>query len=101
VTPDHCPLCGTSVGLLRRPEHRSATERLRARIATLRDRAGEIARGDVTPRTLKDDALWMCATCRRMIVGAPVLDGQEIQRRIHEEIRSLERHGDNPATRAS
>ena len=79
--------------MLRRAEHRSAQEVLRARITTLRERAAQLARGDITPRTLKDDALWMCVACQGIMIGGPWLDGQEVQRRIHEEIRELERRG--------
>jgi hypothetical protein len=91
VTPDHCPLCGANVALLRRPEGRSEDERLRARITTLRDRAAQLARGDITPRSLKDEVLWMCAGCRHLIAGTPHVDGPEVQQRIHEEVRTLER----------
>ena len=91
MAPDTCPLCGTSVALLRHPEFRSDKDRLRARIATLRKRAGQLERGAITPRMLKDDALWMCAACQGIMVGGPRLDGREVQRRIYEEVRQLER----------
>ena len=90
---DTCPLCGISVALIRRPERRSENERLHARIATLRERAGQLARGAITPRTLKDNALWMCAACRGIMTGTPRLDGQEVGRRILEQVRELERRG--------
>ena len=93
VTPDICPLCGISVALLRRPERRSDNERLRARIATLHERAGQLAHGAITPRMLKDNALWMCAACRGIMTGTPRLDGQEVGRRILEQVRELERRG--------
>ena len=91
MAPDTCPLCGTSVALLRHPELRSAKERLRARIGTLRERAAQLERDEITPRMLKDDALWMCAACQGIMVGGPRLDGREVHRRIYEEIRELER----------
>ena len=91
MTPDNCPLCATSVALLRSPERRSVMERLKARIATLRERAAQLERGDITPRVLKDNALWMCAGCQGIMVGVPRLDGREVQRRIHEQVRELER----------
>lgn len=87
MTSDTCPLCGTSVALLRHPDRRSETEQLGARIATLRKRAAQLERGEVTPRMLKDNALWLCAA------GTPRLDGREVRRRIHEEVRELERRG--------
>jgi hypothetical protein len=65
-----------------RPERRSDNERLRARIATLHERAGQLARGAITPRMLKENALWMCAACRGIMTGTPRLDGQEVRRRI-------------------
>jgi hypothetical protein len=91
VAPDTCPLCGTDVALLRRPTRRPAIERERARITTLRERAAAVRAGALTPRRLKDDALWMCAPCQRIMVGGSPLDRQEIQRRIHDEVRRLER----------
>ena len=91
VAPDTCPLCGTDVALLRRPPRRPATERDRDRITTLRARAAALGAGDLTPRRLKDDALWMCASCQRIMIGGSPLDRQEIQRRIHDEVRRLER----------
>ena len=93
MTSDTCPLCGISVGLIRRPESQSEGERLRARIAALRERAAELARGAITPRMLKDNALWMCAACRGIMTSTPRLDGQEVRRRILEQVRELERHG--------
>jgi hypothetical protein len=93
VTTGNCPLCGTSVALIRRPERRSYAEVFRARIATLRERAAQLARGDITPRALKDDALWMCAGCQGIMVGGPRLDGLEVQRRIHEEVRQMKNDG--------
>jgi hypothetical protein len=90
---DTCPLCGTSVALLRHPDRRSKTEQLRAQISTLRERAAQLERGEVTPRMLKDAALWLCAACQGIMVGTPRLDGQELRRRIHEEVRELERRG--------
>ena len=78
------------MALLRRADTRTRKEILRARIGTLRRRAEELGGGDITPRRLKDDALWMCASCQRLIVELPA-DGQELQRRIQEEVRRLER----------
>ena len=90
VVPDHCPLCGVSVALLRRAEDRAGKD-VSTRITTLRKRANALERGKLTPRALKDQALWMCAACRHLLIGRPVLDPQEIQRRIHDEVRKLER----------
>jgi len=91
VTSDNCPLCGISVALLREPEPRPEKEIRRARIGTLRDRANALEQGALTPRTLKDQALWVCAACRRLLIGEPVLDPEEIRRRINDEVRKLER----------
>jgi hypothetical protein len=101
VTPDNCPLCGTSVALLRGPERRSEKELLHARIVTLRNRADQLERGAITPRSLKDEALWMCAPCQGIMVGISPLERQEIRRRIHDEARRLERRRGTPASRAS
>lgn len=101
MTPDNCPLCGTSVALLRRPDHRDARQLLQDRIATLHQRADELEGVEVTPRQLKDEALWMCASCQRIMADLRQLDRQEIQRRIHEEVRRLERRRDTRASRAS
>jgi hypothetical protein len=91
VTHDYCPLCGISVALIRRQEHRPETEIRRERIVTLRKQADALAQGALTPRKLTDQALWMCATCRRIMIGLSPHDRQEIQRRIHDEARRLER----------
>jgi hypothetical protein len=91
VAPDTCPLCGTDVALLRRPHQRPAIDRERERITTLRERAEAIRAGTLTPRRLKDDALWMCASCQRIMVGGSPLEGPEIRRRIHDEVRRLAR----------
>ena len=86
-----CPLCGVSVALLRRTETRAPKDVMRARIETLRQRADELERGDVTPRRLKDDALWTCPSCRRLMAGMRRIGPQEMRRRIHDEVRRLER----------
>jgi hypothetical protein len=86
-----CPLCGTSVALLRRADARGPQAALRERIATLRRRADELASGILTPRKLIDDALWTCTSCQRIIVDSRRLDGEEMRRRIQHEARRLER----------
>ena len=91
VPTDTCPLCGTPVALLRSQQGRSKAEVLRERIATLRERAEDLEGGEITPRQLKDDVLWMCPDCQRVMTDLPRLDRQEIQRRIHEQARQLER----------
>ena len=91
VPTDTCPLCGTPVALLRSQKRRSEAEILRERIATLRERAEDLEEGEVTPRQLTDDVLWMCPGCQRVMTDLPRLDRQEIQRRIHEQARQLER----------
>jgi hypothetical protein len=91
VTPDNCPLCGTSVALLRRPDPRDRGKLQRARIVTLRERAAALERGDLTPRELKTEALWMCPTCQPLIATLDKLDGRELQRRIDEAVRRLAR----------
>ena len=91
VAPETCPLCGTDVALLRRPTQRPAIERDRDRITTLRARAEALRAGKLTPRRLKDDALWMCGSCQRIMIGRSPPDRQEMQRRIQDEVRRLER----------
>jgi transcription initiation factor IIE alpha subunit len=91
VPPETCPLCGTPVTLVRSTTSRPETDSLRDRIATLRQRADDLEQGDLTPRQLKDELLWMCADCQRVMTDLSRLDRQEIQRRIHEQVRQLER----------
>jgi ribosomal protein L34E len=79
------------VALLRRADSRAPKQILRDRIASLRQRAGELATGETTPRHLKDDALWMCPSCQRIMADVQQLAPREMQRRIHEEVRRLER----------
>ena len=87
---DTCPLCGTSVALLLPGASPAEADMLRERIETLRQRAGELEHGDVTPQQLKDDLLWMCTDCQRVM--ADLTDREEMQRRINDEVRRLE-HG--------
>ena len=35
----------------------------------------------------------MCAACQGIMTGTPRLDGQEVRRRILEQVRELERRG--------
>ena len=91
VPTDTCPLCGTPVALLRSQSRRSEAEILRERIATLRERVEDLEEGEVTPRQLADDVLWMCPDCQRVMTDLPRLDRREIQRRIQEQARQLER----------
>ena len=91
MPPDTCPLCGTPVALLRSKERRDEAAILRERIATLRQRAEELDEGAITPQELKDDILWLCPDCQRIMTDLPRLDRDEIQRRIQERARQLER----------
>jgi hypothetical protein len=91
VPSDTCPLCGTPVALLRSQQRRSEAEILRERIATLRERGEDLEGGEITPRQLMDDILWMCPDCQRVMTDLPRLDRQEIQRRMNEQARQLER----------
>ena len=91
MTPDNCPLCGTSVALLRRADARTSKDIVRARVETLRECAEALKRGEVTPRRLKDEALWMCARCQPLLRDVQPLDPREMQRRIQQEVRRLER----------
>jgi hypothetical protein len=100
VPSDTCPLCGISVSLLRSKERRTEAEILQERIATLRERTEELERGEITPRQLKDDVLWLCPDCQRLMTDLPRLDREEIQRRIHEQARALERKLANLTRRA-
>jgi hypothetical protein len=89
------------VSLLRSKERRTEAETLRERIATLRERVDELEQGEITSRQLKDDVLWLCADCQRLMTDLPRLDREEIQRRIHEQARALERNLANLTRRAS
>lgn len=98
---DTCPLCGTSVALLRPDAPPGEAETLHERIEALRQRAGELEHGDVTPPQLKDELLWMCADCQRVMADLPGPDREEIQRRINDEVRRLERRREGLTRRAS
>ena len=74
---------------------------LRERVATLRQRIEELEEGEITPRQLKDDLLWMCPDCQPLMSDLPRLEREEIQRRIQERIRQLERARATRAPRAS
>jgi heterodisulfide reductase subunit C len=64
---------------------------LRDRIATLRRRVQELEDGEITPRQLKDEMLWLCVDCQRIMTDLPRLDREEIARRVREQARLLER----------
>lgn len=81
------------MALLRHADSRAPKQILRERIASLRRRAEELVTGELTPRHLKDDALWMCPACRPIMADVQPLAPREMQRRIHEEVRRLERDG--------
>jgi hypothetical protein len=98
---DTCPLCGAPVALIRSRTPHGEADILRDRIATLRQRAEDLEQGDITPRQLKDELLWMCADCQRVMTDLPALDRPEIQRRIHEEARQLEHRRARHARHAS
>ena len=100
MPPDTCPLCGAPVVLLHGGTPRDEADALRDRIATLTRRTDELEQGEVTPRQLKDELLWMCAECQRVMVDLPAQDREEIQRRIHEQARQLERRRARLARRA-
>ena len=89
--PENCPLCGTPVALLRSREPRSDADRLRDRVAILRERAHELDEGEITPQQLKDEMLWLCPDCQRIMTDLPRLDRRELMRRIAELARQLER----------
>jgi hypothetical protein len=91
VPPETCPLCDAPTALLRGKERPSEIALLRRRIATLRQRIVDLEEGEITPRQLRDDVLWMCADCQRLMADLPSLDLREVQRRIHEQVRQLER----------
>ena len=91
MPPETCPLCDAPTALLRGKQRPSEVELLHRRIATLGRRISDLEEGEITPRQLKDDVLWMCAECQRLMAGLSTLDLREIQRRIHEQVRRLER----------
>jgi hypothetical protein len=90
MTSMKCPLCGTIVAGAWNAVPDDAPTVLPARIATLARRVDELEQGDLTPRQIKDDTLWLCADCQRLMTDQAALDRQEIQRRIREHIRQLE-----------
>jgi uncharacterized Zn finger protein (UPF0148 family) len=90
VVSDVCPICGTTVALLRSAPRRSTEDALRRRIATLRQRIRDLEDGEITPRQLKEDVLWMCPDCQRLMTDLPALDRMEIERRMDEQARQLE-----------
>jgi transcription initiation factor IIE alpha subunit len=100
VPSDTCPLCGTSVSLLRARERRTEAEMLRKRVATLRARIEDLESGKITSRHLKQEVLWLCPDCQRIMTDLPRLDTQELQQRIHARLRQLERKLANLTRRA-
>ena len=85
-----CPLCGGTVAGAWSAARTDAATALRERVATLTRRVDELERGALTPRDIKDDTLWLCAECQRLMTDRTALDRQEIQRRIRDHVRELE-----------
>jgi hypothetical protein len=85
-----CPLCGAPVAGAWSATRTDELTVLRGRVATLTRRIEELEVGDLTPRRIKDDTLWLCAECQRLMTDQAALDRQEIQRRIGEHVRWLE-----------
>jgi ribosomal protein L34E len=88
------------VALLASARRQTGDELARHRINTLRRRIVELEEGDITPRQIKDEVLWMCPDCQRVMLGLPALDRTEIERRLEEQARRLERALANAARRA-
>ena len=84
-----CPLCGAIVPGAWSAAKTDAPTVLGDRIVTLTRRIAELEHGELTPREIKDETLWLCAECQRLMTDA-ALDGPEIQRRIREHVRQLE-----------
>ena len=101
MPPETCPLCGTPLAPLTPDTPHNEADTLRDRIATLQQRADDLEHGDVTPWQLKDELLWLCADCQRVMTDLAQLDRQEIQRRIHEQARQLETRREHLVRRAS
>ena len=85
-----CPLCGAIVAGAWSAAKTDAPTVLGDRIATLTRRVSELEHGDLTPRRIKDETLWLCAECQRLMTDRVALDRAEIQRRIREHVRQLE-----------
>jgi ribosomal protein L37AE/L43A len=85
-----CPLCGTVIAGAWSAARTDTPTVMRDRIATLTRRIDELEQGDLTPRHIKDETLWLCADCQRLMTDQAALDRQEIQRRIRDHIRQLE-----------
>jgi hypothetical protein len=85
-----CPLCGAPVAGAWSAMKTDEPTVLRDRVATLARRIDELEVGDLTPRQIKDDTLWLCAECQRLMTDQAALDRPEIQRRIREHLRRLE-----------
>ena len=89
-----CPLCGAIVAGAWSAAKTDAPTVLGDRITTLTRRISELEHGELTPREIKDETLWLCAECQRLMTDQAALDGPEIQRRIREHVRQLERRVD-------
>lgn len=83
-----CPMCGTDMAAEHRGDHEDAAT-IRAKIAGLEERLGDLQDGIVTPREMKDRSLWMCAVCQAIMGDVPGAKLDELDRRIRDEIGRL------------
>jgi hypothetical protein len=84
-----CQMCDTVMTGDRHPTNISP-EVIRAQVGGLERRLDDLANGAVTPRQVEDEMLWMCPVCQRIV--ADVRSGsEELEQRIRDEIRRLER----------
>jgi hypothetical protein len=64
---------------------------VRAQIGGLERRLDDMANGLVTPRQVKDEMLWMCPMCQRIVGDVSGGDSGELEQRIRDDIQRLNR----------
>jgi hypothetical protein len=84
-------MCGAVMTGAQRATDADNPALLRAQIAGLERRVDDIEHGDVSLRQVKDESLWMCPMCQRIVSDVIADDGAALEQRIRGEIQQLAR----------
>jgi hypothetical protein len=86
-----CPMCGTVMTGESRPPDLDDPGAIREQLGGLERRIDDVTGGDVSPRQIKDESLWMCPLCQRIAGDIDGRDPGALEQRIRDEIQQLDR----------